>query len=117
MERLPEIKLETEQIIDDVSIDYIEVSEYSFAAKEKAKTTVSSFKQFITENKDELTAIQVFYNSGNLNWKDLKVMADKIMASPYNLTTSKLWQAYHQLDDGELEGNQEKIKLQILFHY
>ena len=111
MERLPEIKLETEQIIDDVSIDYIEVSEYSLAAKEKAKTTVSSFKQFITENKDELTAIQVFYNSGNLNWKDLKVMADKIMASPYNLTTSKLWQAYHQLDDGKVRGQSRKDKI------
>ncbi len=111
MERLPEIKLETEQIIDDVSIDDLVNAEYSPIAKEKAKTTVSSFKKFIVENKNELTAIQVFYNRGNLNWKDLKIMADKIMSSPYNLTTSKLWQAYHQLDDRKVRGQSRKDQI------
>jgi len=111
MERLPEIKEETEQIIDDVSIDIVEEAGYSPIAKEKAKATIKSFREFIEQNKEELTAIQVFYNKGNLHWNDLKEMADKIMSSPYNLTTSKLWQAYHQIDDGKVRGRSKKEQI------
>ena len=111
MERLPEIKEETEQIIDDVSIDVVEEAGYSPIAKEKAKATIKSFRAFIEENKEELTAIQVFYNKGNLHWTDLKEMADKIMSSPYNLTTPKLWQAYHQIDDGRVRGRSKREQI------
>jgi type I restriction enzyme R subunit len=111
MERLPEIKQEAEQIIDDVSIDEIEEAGYSPIAKEKAKKTVSSFREFITENKEELTAIQVFYNKGKLHWDDLKELADKIKTPPYNLTTSKLWQAYQQLEDGKVHGRSKADRI------
>ena len=53
----------------------------------------------------------MFYNKGNLHWDDLKEMADKIMSSPYNLTTSKLWQAYHQIDDGKVRGRSKKEQI------
>jgi type I restriction enzyme, R subunit len=111
MERLPEIKSEVEQIVDDVSIDVIEEAGYSPIAKEKANATVTSFKKFIEENKDELTAIQAFYNKGKLHWDDLKELSDKIMSSPYSLTTSKLWQAYHQLEDGKVHGRSNKERI------
>jgi len=111
MERLPEIKGETEQIIDDVSLDLVEEAGYSPIAKEKAKETIKSFRAFIEQNKEELTAIQVFYNKGKLHWTDLKEMADKIMGSPYNLTTPKLWQAYHQIDDEKVRGRSKKEQI------
>ena len=111
MERLPEIKSEVEQIVDDVSIDVVEEAGYSPIAKEKAKSTVKSFQKFISDNKEELTAIQVFYRKGKLHWDDLKEMADKVMSSPYSLTTSKLWQAYHQLEDGKVHGRSGKEKI------
>ncbi len=109
IERLPEIKQETEQIIDDVSIDEVEEVGYSPIAKEKAKKMVSSFKQFIEENKEELTAIQVFYNKGKLHWDDLKELADKIKTPPYGLTPSKLWNAYKKLEEGKVHGKAKKI--------
>lgn len=104
MERLPELKLEVEQIIDEVSIDVVKVAGYSPMAKEKAKNIVKSFKKFIEENKDELTAIQVFYDKGKLHWDELKELAEKIKTPPYNLTTSKLWQAYQQLKSDKVRG-------------
>ncbi|MFW6383111.1 MAG: type I restriction-modification enzyme R subunit C-terminal domain-containing protein [Nanoarchaeota archaeon] len=109
MERLPDIKKEAYQIIDDVSIDEVEEAAYSPIAKEKAKETVGSFKKFIEEHKDELTAIQAFYNNHKLHWSELKELADKIRTPPYNLTTSKLWRAYHQLEDGKVHGSAKKI--------
>ncbi|MBI2572829.1 DEAD/DEAH box helicase family protein [Candidatus Woesearchaeota archaeon] len=111
MERLPEIKEEVEQIVDDVSIDVVEEAGYSPMAKEKAKSVITSFKKFISDNKKELTAIQVFYNKGRLHWDDLKEMADVVMGSPYGLTTSKLWQAYNQLEDGKVHGKSQKEKI------
>lgn len=100
--RLPEIKAETEQIIDISSIDIVEEAGYSAVSKEKAKGLVKSFKQFIEDNKKELTAIQMFYKRGKLHWDDLKALSEKIKLPPYSLTPSKLWQAYKELLDGKV---------------
>ena len=104
MERLPEIKAETEQIIDDISVDEVEEVGHSPVAKEKAKQVITSFKDFIEKNKDELTALQAFYNKGHLHWNDLKKMAEKIKTPPYCLTPVKIWQAYKQLKSQQVHG-------------
>jgi len=104
MERLPEIKAETEQVIDDVSIDAVEEAGYSPVATEKAKNVIKSFKEFIEKNKDELTVLQAFYNKGKLHWDDLKTMAEKIKTPPYCLTPAVIWQAYKQLEASKVHG-------------
>ncbi len=105
MQRLPEIKQETEQIIDDVSVDVVEEAGYSPIATEKAKDVIKSFRDFIEKNKDELTALQVFYtNKGRLRWKDVKDLASKIESPPYSLTPGKIWQAYAQLEEPKVRG-------------
>ncbi|MCX5712672.1 MAG: helicase-related protein, partial [Candidatus Omnitrophica bacterium] len=78
IERLPQIKAETEQIIDDVSVDEIVTASYSPIATEKAKGVIKSFREFIEKNKNELDALQVLYNHKRLHWKDLKQLAEKI---------------------------------------
>lgn len=106
MERLPEIKAETEQIIDDVSVDEVTTAGYSPVSTEKAKGIVKSFKEFIEENKEELDVLQVFYNSKKkLHWKDLKALAEKIKTPPYCLTPAKIWQAYKQLEAARVHGS------------
>ncbi|MFA6424726.1 MAG: type I restriction-modification enzyme R subunit C-terminal domain-containing protein [Phycisphaerae bacterium] len=105
MERLPEIKAETEQIIDDVSVDEVITAGYSPIATEKAKDIIKSFKNFIDKNKNELDALQVFYNSKKkLHWDDLKALAEKIKTPPYLLTPVKIWQAYKQVESEKVHG-------------
>ena len=58
LERLPEIKRETEIILDDVTLDEVEYAGFSKIAKERAREVVGSFREFIQKNKDELDAIQ-----------------------------------------------------------
>ena len=111
MERLPEIKKEVEQIIDDISVDDVEEVGYSPIATEKAKKTVKSFKEFIKENKSELIALQALYNHKKLKWNDLKELVEVIEKPPFSLTTSKLWQAYHQLEDGKIHGRSKKDRI------
>lgn len=104
MERLPQLKAETEQILDDVSVDEVLTAGYSPIATEKARSVIKSFKEFIEKNKDELDALQVFYSSKKLHWKALKELAKKIETPPYCLTTSKIWQAYKQLESSKVHG-------------
>lgn len=103
--RIPEIKKETEIIIDESSVDEIENVGYSEIATQKAKEVVSSFKDFIEKNKKELVAIQIFYSKGKkLHWKDLKELYATIKIPPYSLTPSRLWRAYYQLRVGKVKG-------------
>ena len=103
--RIPEIKKETEILIDESSVDEIEVAGYSEIATNKAKEVVGSFKEFIEKNKKELTAIQIFYSKGKkLHWNDLKELYERIRIPPYSLTPAKLWYAYHQLKSGKVRG-------------
>jgi len=105
LDRLQEIKKETEQIIDIVSVDEVEFAGYSPIATEKARKIVDSFREFIKRNKNELQAIQIFYNErGRLHWKDLKELSEKITAPQFALTTTKLWQAYKRLESKKVKG-------------
>ena len=54
-----EVTAELEQIIDEVSKDALLFAGQSQAAKEKAKTALSNFRQFIEDNKDEIDALQI----------------------------------------------------------
>lgn len=104
IERLPQIKAETEQIIDDVSVDEIVTASYSPIATEKAKGVIKSFREFIEKNKNELDALQVLYNNKRLHWNALKQLAEKIKTPPYGLTPAKVWQAYKQLEGAKVHG-------------
>lgn len=104
MERLLQIKAETEQIIDDVSVDEVVAAGYSPIATDKAKGVIKSFKEFIEKNKNELDALQVFYNNKKLHWKALRELAKKIETPPYCLTPAKIWQAYKQLESSKVHG-------------
>ena len=102
--RISDMKREVEQIIDTVSLDEVKESGFSSVSKDKAKSTVSSFRDFIEKNKDELTAISVFYNGGKLCWNDIKELAGRIKVPPYNLTPTKLWDAYSHLTQSKVKG-------------
>jgi type I restriction enzyme R subunit len=102
--RLLEIKHETEQTIDIVSIDKVEEASYSALSTEKAKKVITSFREFINKNENEISALQLFYNKGKLNWNDLKELSEKIKAPPYSLTPAKLWSAYEQIEKNKVKG-------------
>ncbi len=55
---LQDVKRQLEQIIDDISVDELIEAGANDAAKEKAKSLVTSFERFIADNRDEIDAIQ-----------------------------------------------------------
>ena len=104
---LLEIKKKNEQIIDNVSPDTVIEAGFSAEALEKAKGMVESFKQFIVDNKDELTALQILYSRPYklpLKYENIKELADTINKPPHHWTEDNLWAAYAALEKSKVRG-------------
>jgi type I restriction enzyme, R subunit len=102
---LEELQKNSEQVIDIVSRDELIGAGLE---GEKAQADVQSFRQFIAENKDELTALQILYaqpyGQRALRYGMVKELAEALSAPPYLLTTENLWRAYAQLSKASERG-------------
>ena len=80
-----------EQVIDRVSIDRVTEAAYSAEATERARATVESFRQFIEEHRDEITALQMIYGrpyaQRRLTFAQVKELADRLATTQPNWTT------------------------------
>jgi len=103
-----EVKKKSEQIIDTVSKDAVIMAGFDEQAREKARTIVSTFKSFIEDNKDELTALQIIYGKPygirRLTYDEIRQLAEAIKKPPYQLTPELIWQAYEQLEKAKVKG-------------
>jgi len=115
--RLVQIKKSYEQTIDSVSKDELQEAGFSAEALEKARSVVESFEQFIRENKDEITALQVLYSrpySQRLTFKQIKELADAIQRPPHAWTPAALWRAYETLDKSKVRGSGGRLLTDIV---
>ena len=105
---LIDLKRQQEQTIDTVSQDNVTFAGFDQGAEAWAEERVESFKQFIEENRDELTAIQILYSrpygQRHLTYQQVRQLAQAIEKPPYRLTTAELWRAYEQLDQLKVKG-------------
>ena len=105
---LIDLKKQREQTIDTVSQDNVTFAGFDQGAEAWAEQRVESFKQFIEENRDELTAIQILYSKPygqrHLTYQQVQQLAQAIEKPPYRLTTAELWRAYEQLDQLKVRG-------------
>lgn len=106
--KLIEIKKRNEQTIDTVSQDRVLFAGFDAQAKIMAQGVVASFKKFMDENKDELTALQIFYSlpygQRHLTYAQVEELAAAIKKPPYRLTEEHLWQAYERLEQARVRG-------------
>jgi type I restriction enzyme R subunit len=104
---LIDIKQRNEQTIDTVSQDKLLYSGFDPQATDRAHTLIDTFNQFIADNKDELTALQMIYSkpyrTRQLTFNQIRELAEAIEKPPYNLTTDLLWQAYEQLEQSKVK--------------
>jgi type I restriction enzyme R subunit len=112
---LTEIHARSEQTLDTVSVDEL-LEGTGFAAEDtrKARATVESFRQFIEEHKDEITALQLIFNrphgQRNLTFAQIKELAAVLEQPPHTWTTERLWRAYAQLERDRVRGvNQRRV--------
>ncbi|MBM3288937.1 MAG: DEAD/DEAH box helicase [Candidatus Hydrogenedentes bacterium] len=110
--RLIELQREAEQTIDTVSKDRVREAGFDAAALEAARGLVQSFEQFIADNKDEITALQVLYSRPHrqrLSFDQIRELADAIEKPPRRWTPDLLWQAYERLDRSKVRGSGRRV--------
>ena len=113
-QRLVDIHRSYEQTIDRVSADSLIEAAFS---GDQANTIVQSFQQFIEENRDEITALQVLYERPyrqRLGYADIKALADALVSPPRSWTTERLWEAYRQLDRSKVRGSGQRTLADIV---
>ncbi len=113
-QRLVDIHRSYEQTIDTVSADSLIEAGFS---DEQARATVGSFRQYIEENRDEITALQALYERPyrqRLSYADIKALADALVLPPRSWTTERLWEAYRQLDKSKVRGSGQRTLADIV---
>ncbi len=106
------VQARDEQIIDTVSQDSVLASGWDIQARERARVTVTSFRQFLEEHRDEITALRIFYSQprhARLTERDLRQLAAAIAAPPLSLTTDRLWRAYETLKPERVRGGTKRL--------
>ena len=113
-QRLIEIHRVYEQTIDTVSQDTVIRAEFSGV---EADDLVRSFRDYIEENRDEITALQVLYQrpySQRLSYADIRALADALQSPPRSWTPARLWDAYLQLDQSRVRGSSQRVLADIV---
>lgn len=85
-----------EQIIDNVNLDTVLFAGYDANQEETADRIIGTFREFIRENRDEITALRIIYDQ---RYKDrpmaiaqLNALYEKLKAQ--NITVDRLWDCY-----------------------
>jgi len=115
--KLVDIRRSYEQLIDEASKDVLVRADYSVDAADRARRTVESFRQFIEDHKDEITALQVLYSrpyKQRLTFKEIKEVANAISRPPHRWTPEQLWQAYETLDRSKVHGSPGTVLTNIV---
>ncbi len=116
-EKLVEVRRSYEQVIDATSKDMVISGEFSKDATDRARRTIESFRQFIDDHKDEITALQILYSQhygSGLTHGNIKELAQAIGRPPRNWTTEALWKAYETLDANKVRGSGHRINTDLI---
>jgi type I restriction enzyme R subunit len=111
-ERLVEVRRSYEQTLDEFSQDKVIAVGYSLDGADRARQTAESFRAFIEEHKDEITALQILYSRPyrqRPTFKEIKELAHAIGRPPYQWTPERLWQAYEALEHSKVRGSGGRV--------
>jgi len=101
-EFIENVRKSHEQIIDDINLDELKYAGWDKQAKVKAEDTIEDFKTFMEANKDEITALSIFYNQPynrrNITYEMIKEVLDTLKRKKPRLAPVKVWQAYEQVE-------------------
>jgi type I restriction enzyme R subunit len=104
-----------EQIIDTVNLDQVTGAGWEKDNKDKARERVESFADWITRHKDEITALQIFYDQPfrrrELTFKMIKELVETIVANKPTLAPLGVWRAYELLEKVSGQPKNELVAL------
>jgi type I restriction enzyme R subunit len=112
---LETVRRNHDQIMDVVNLDELQFAGWDAQAKESAEATLKSWRQFITENKDEITALKIFYNQPyqrrDLTFRMIRELNEALQRPPWQLSIDRIWHAYAQIAGNKVRGASERKML------
>jgi type I restriction enzyme R subunit len=99
------IKRKADIVIDEVATDEVIVATYDM---QQAQRRITSFREFIETNKNDLLALQILYSQPypkrRLTYTSIKDLAVRLTDPPHHLSTADVWQAYKRLESSLVRG-------------
>lgn len=110
-----DIRKKYDQIIDVVNLDTITNIGWVKDQAAAATNTINDFKAWIESNKDEITALQIFYAQAyrrrEFSYKMIKDLCEKLKTEKPLLAPLTVWRAYEQLEKTNGSAKNELIAL------
>ena len=112
------VRRSREQVIDEQTPDVLLTAGYSDEALQKARATLTSFRKFIDDNKDEIEAIRILYSRpyrAGLRFKHVKELAAKLNQAPFYVdpkhpeSVGTLWRAYELTEPDKVKGKGRQL--------
>jgi type I restriction enzyme R subunit len=101
-EYIVDVRKKYDQIIDVLNIDSISKIGWAKDNSASNEAVVSEFKAWIEENKDEITALQIFYSqeyrNRALSYTMIKELYEQLKLTKPTLAPLAIWNAYEQLE-------------------
>lgn len=87
------IRRSHDQVIDTVNLDSVVYAGFDSQREENADKVITTFREFIEENKDEIIALRIIYNE---NYKDRPMVIEQLKSlyeklKKKNITVERLW--------------------------
>lgn len=91
------IRRSHDQVIDTVNLDSVVYAGFDSQREENADKVITTFREFIEENKDEIIALRIIYNE---NYKDRPMVIEQLKSlyeklKKKNITVERLWDCYY----------------------
>jgi type I restriction enzyme R subunit len=102
-----------DQLIDGVNLDTVTFAGWDASMTDKAETIIQDFKSYLNEHRDQITALQIFYNQPHrrreLTYQMIQEVVEKLKIDRPSLAPFTVWKAYEVV--GNVKGNRPQTEL------
>ncbi|WP_245623420.1 type I restriction-modification enzyme R subunit C-terminal domain-containing protein [Catenovulum maritimum] len=103
IELIDTIRRDKDQKIDHDNIDEVQIADWEKATTEQASDICKEFVEYLEQNKDEITALEIFYDQPHrrreITFDMVKEVLEKLKSDKPKLAPLNVWQAYELLED------------------
>lgn len=101
-----------EQVIDHINQDNLLNAGWDADNKDKAGQLITDFKDWLQAHKDEITALQIFYDQPyrrrELTYRLIREVLDKLKEDKPALAPLQVWRAFELVSPGTAEGSRSE---------
>ncbi len=102
---IADVRKKYDQIIDGLNVDELSNIGWVKDKQAEAELTISNFTAWVQANRDEITALQIFYGQPyrrrELTFKMIKELYEKIQAEQPLLAPSHVWRSYESINSAQ----------------